>query len=177
VIASGFTLLEAHPGFNDVEIWEFKNTSGGWFHPVHIHLIDFKILDRNGRPSFGYEKAPKDVIYLGENETVRMIGRFERQVGRYMMHCHNLVHEDHDMMVQFEVGTGGHDPITTDPARNGPWSAADVTVRRRPLCSPCHRRRCSMHEGVMQAIPPEEVLKAIDRRLGAGVDASIGVAV
>jgi len=120
VIASNFTLLEAHPGFNDVEIWEFKNDSGGWFHPVHIHLIDFKILDRNGRPSFGYEKAPKDVIYLGENETVRMIGRFERQVGRYMMHCHNLVHEDHDMMVQFEVGTGGHDPITTDPARNGP---------------------------------------------------------
>jgi len=65
----------------------------------------------------------------------------------------------------------------TDPARNGPWSAADVTVRRRPLCSPCHRRRCSMHEGVMHAIPPEEVLKAIDRRLGAGADASIGVAV
>jgi ADP-heptose:LPS heptosyltransferase len=65
----------------------------------------------------------------------------------------------------------------TDPARNGPWSAADVTVRRRPLCSPCHRRRCSVHEGVMQAIPPEEVLKAIDRRLGAGTDTPIGVAV
>jgi spore coat protein A len=120
VIASGFTLLEAHPGFNDVEIWQFKNDSGGWFHPVHVHLIDFKILDRNGRPPFDYERAPKDVVYLGENETVRMIGRFERQVGRYMMHCHNLVHEDHDMMVQFEVGTGGHDPITADPARNGP---------------------------------------------------------
>jgi spore coat protein A len=123
VIASNFTLLEAHPGFNDVEIWQFKNDSGGWFHPVHIHLIDFKILDRNGRPPFDYEKAPKDVAYLGENETVRMIGRFERQVGRYMMHCHNLVHEDHDMMVQFEVGTGGHDPITADPARNGPAPA------------------------------------------------------
>jgi hypothetical protein len=40
-----------------------------------------------------------------------------------MMHCHNLVHEDHDMMVKFEVGTGGHDPITTDPARNGPAPA------------------------------------------------------
>jgi hypothetical protein len=40
-----------------------------------------------------------------------------------MFHCHNLVHEDHDMMVQFEVGTGGHDPITTDPARNGPAPA------------------------------------------------------
>ena len=123
VIASNFTLLEAHPGAGDVEIWEFKNDSGGWFHPVHIHLIDFKILDRNGRPPFDYEKAPKDVVYLGENETVRTIARFERQVGRYMMHCHNLVHEDHDMMVQYEVGTGGHDPITADPARNGPAPA------------------------------------------------------
>jgi ADP-heptose:LPS heptosyltransferase len=67
----------------------------------------------------------------------------------------------------------------TDPARNGPWSAADVTVRRRPLCSPCHRHRCSVHEGVMHAIPPEEVLKAIDRRLGAGAGANtaMGVAV
>jgi ADP-heptose:LPS heptosyltransferase len=65
----------------------------------------------------------------------------------------------------------------TDPARNGPWSPADVTVRRRPLCSPCHRHRCSLHEGVMHAIPPEEVLKAIDRRLGAGTDTPIGVAV
>ena len=50
VIASNFTLLEAHPGANDVEIWQFKNDSGGWFHPVHVHLVDFRILDRNGRP-------------------------------------------------------------------------------------------------------------------------------
>ncbi|HZM52766.1 MAG TPA: glycosyltransferase family 9 protein, partial [Vicinamibacteria bacterium] len=63
----------------------------------------------------------------------------------------------------------------TDPARNGPWAPADLTVRRRPLCSPCHRRRCPVHEGVMRAIPPEEVLKAIDRRLDAGTP--IGVAV
>ena len=36
------------------------------------------------------------------------------------MHCHNLVHEDHDMMVQFEVGTGGHHPIEQDrPKQRG----------------------------------------------------------
>jgi spore coat protein A len=52
-----------------------------------------------------------------------VIMRFAKQVGKYMFHCHNLVHEDHDMMVQFEVGTSGHDPITTDPARNGPAPA------------------------------------------------------
>jgi lipopolysaccharide heptosyltransferase I len=54
----------------------------------------------------------------------------------------------------------------TDPARNGPFSPRDVVVRRTPLCSPCHRRRCSIHEGVMEAITPQEVLRAIDRRLG-----------
>ena len=53
----------------------------------------------------------------------------------------------------------------TDPARNGPFGADDLTVRRQPLCAPCHRHRCAMHEGVMNAIPPSEVLAAVDRRL------------
>lgn len=53
----------------------------------------------------------------------------------------------------------------TDPARNGPFHPEDVTVRRLPLCSPCHRRRCAIHEGVMAAVPAAEVLSAIDRRL------------
>jgi ADP-heptose:LPS heptosyltransferase len=53
----------------------------------------------------------------------------------------------------------------TDPARNGPFSAQDVVVRRTPLCSPCHRKRCAIHDGVMGAITAAEVLRAIDRRL------------
>jgi lipopolysaccharide heptosyltransferase I len=53
----------------------------------------------------------------------------------------------------------------TDPARNGPFSPADVVVRRTPLCSPCHKKRCRMHEGAMEAITSLEVLRAIDRRL------------
>lgn len=54
----------------------------------------------------------------------------------------------------------------TDPARNGPFSAEDKVVRRVPLCSPCHRRRCRIHEGVMEAIATGEVVRAIDTRLG-----------
>jgi lipopolysaccharide heptosyltransferase I len=53
----------------------------------------------------------------------------------------------------------------TDPARNGPFSAADVVVRRTPLCAPCHRHTCDLHEGAMAAIASLEVLRAIDRRL------------
>jgi FtsP/CotA-like multicopper oxidase with cupredoxin domain len=120
VINSGFTLLEANPGLNDVEIWTFRNNSGGWFHPIHVHLVDFRILDRNGAPPAPYERGPKDTVYLGEGETVRVLMKFGPNVGRYMIHCHNLVHEDHDMMVQYEVGAGGPDPINTAPARNLP---------------------------------------------------------
>jgi len=117
VIDSGFKLTAAAPALGDVEIWELENRSGGWFHPVHVHLVDFRVLDRNGQPPFAYERGPKDVVYVGENETVRVIMRFGPHVGRYMTHCHNLVHEDHDMMVQYEVGHGGPDPLTTAPAR------------------------------------------------------------
>jgi FtsP/CotA-like multicopper oxidase with cupredoxin domain len=133
VIDSDYKRAVANPGVGDVEIWELENKSGGWFHPVHIHLIDFKILDRNGKAPFAYELGPKDVVYVGENEKVRVIMKFDdargrsedlkirqktdpaatilpAREGRYMMHCHNLVHEDHDMMVQFEVGKNGGDP-------------------------------------------------------------------
>jgi spore coat protein A, manganese oxidase len=102
VVASNFTFCLAKPLTGTAEIWELSNPHGGWFHPVHIHLIDFRVLDRNGRPPFPYERGPKDVVYVGENETVRVLIKF-RGRGRYMTHCHNLVHEDHDMMGQFDV--------------------------------------------------------------------------
>jgi FtsP/CotA-like multicopper oxidase with cupredoxin domain len=131
VIDSGYTHCMAEPDLDAVEIWELRNTSGGWFHPVHIHLVDFQVLSRNGSPANvkPYEKGPKDVVYVGENETVRVAMRFggpsagegwPRPRGRYMMHCHNLVHEDHDMMMQFSVGDPDHapgfDPITAAAA-------------------------------------------------------------
>ncbi len=117
VVASGFTLSEANPTSGTVEIWDLVNKSGGWQHPMHLHLVDFKILSRNGRAPFAYERGPKDVAYLGENETVRVLMRFDG-IGRYMMHCHNLVHEDHDMMVQFNVidpNSPGIDPFSSPP--------------------------------------------------------------
>lgn len=53
----------------------------------------------------------------------------------------------------------------TDPARNGPFSKDDIVVRRAPLCAPCHRRRCRIHADVMRAIHPDEVARAVERRL------------
>jgi spore coat protein A, manganese oxidase len=126
VVNSDYEFVLANPGLDDVEIWELENRSGGWFHPVHIHLVDFKVLDRNGRPPEVWERGPKDVVYVGENETVRVIMRFEHHEGKYMIHCHNLVHEDHDMMGQFRVGEPDpedpdkDDPIKADPCKDMP---------------------------------------------------------
>jgi FtsP/CotA-like multicopper oxidase with cupredoxin domain len=122
VVDSNFQYTMASVNYGDVELWTLQNASGGWFHPAHIHLIDFQILDRNGQPPFAYERGPKDVVYLGEAERVRLLARFDGGLGKYMMHCHNLVHEDHDMMTQFEVVTPdyrGEDPLGW-PCKNQP---------------------------------------------------------
>ncbi|WP_374970013.1 multicopper oxidase family protein [Terrabacter sp. BE26] len=119
VVRSGFRLVEANPAEGDVEVWEIRNSSGGWFHPVHIHLVDFRVLDRNGKPPMAHELGPKDVVYVGENETVRVVMRFEGR-GKYMIHCHNLVHEDHDMMSQFEVVASGSSDPMSDPCKSLP---------------------------------------------------------
>jgi FtsP/CotA-like multicopper oxidase with cupredoxin domain len=121
VVASNFTEVFANPGLNDVETWTIENSSGGWFHPIHIHLVDFQILSRNGRAPFAYELGPKDTVYVGEGETVEVLMRFGPHRGKYMIHCHNLSHEDHDMMIQYSVGlregeVDEHDPINKDPA-------------------------------------------------------------
>jgi ADP-heptose:LPS heptosyltransferase len=53
----------------------------------------------------------------------------------------------------------------TDPARNGPFSAEDVVVRRHGPADPRHRGRLRVAPQDLAAIPPDEVLAAVDRRL------------
>jgi FtsP/CotA-like multicopper oxidase with cupredoxin domain len=126
VVDSGFRDVAANPGAGDTEIWEIENKSGGWFHPVHIHLIDFRVIGRRGGPGrvLPHENGPKDVVYVGENETVSLLIRFDvnptTNGGHYMFHCHNLPHEDHDMMNQFSVGPDDiratlHHPVLAAP--------------------------------------------------------------
>jgi FtsP/CotA-like multicopper oxidase with cupredoxin domain len=84
------------------EIWVLKG-KGSWHHPVHIHLEEGRILSRNGKPPPPHEAGRKDVYVLEPGEEVRVFIRFRDFVGKYMMHCHNLTHEDHAMMIRFDV--------------------------------------------------------------------------
>ncbi|KAI6711800.1 bilirubin oxidase [Diplocarpon mali] len=97
----------AFPPQGKVQRWRLVNKGGGWSHPIHIHLIDFQVVSRTGSGRSGvtpYEAAAlKDVVYLGTNEQVEVIANFAPWSGVYMFHCHNLVHEDHDMMAAFNV--------------------------------------------------------------------------
>lgn len=98
--------LLARPQRGSIEIWELENGGGGWSHPIHIHLIDFQVISRvNGkRGVLPYEAAgQQDVVWLGPGETVRVIARYSPWPGRYMFHCHNLIHEDHEMLAEFNV--------------------------------------------------------------------------
>jgi len=84
------------------EIWKLIG-HGSWHHPVHIHLEEGRILTRNGRPPPPHEQGRKDTYVLAPDEVVRIFIRFRDFTGKYMMHCHNLTHEDHAMMIRFDV--------------------------------------------------------------------------
>lgn len=84
------------------EIWTLKG-KGSWHHPVHIHFEEGRILTRNGVPPPPHESGRKDVYLLQPDEEVRVFIRFRDFLGKYMMHCHNLTHEDHAMMLRYDI--------------------------------------------------------------------------
>jgi FtsP/CotA-like multicopper oxidase with cupredoxin domain len=133
VVRSNYTRLFANPARDATEIWEIENNGGGWFHPLHIHLIDFRVLTRNGAPPLPEEKGPKDVVYIAEGETVRLLMKFEHEDGRYMIHCHNLSHEDHDMMLQYQVGHHDIDCDSINSSPPKPLPAPDLVPKTGPV--------------------------------------------
>jgi FtsP/CotA-like multicopper oxidase with cupredoxin domain len=95
------------PARNSMEIWELSNINDGWQHPIHIHFEEGRILSKtvNGIavPIPAHERGRKDVFVVGENMTTRVLMRFRDFTGKYMMHCHNLIHEDHAMMLRWDI--------------------------------------------------------------------------
>ena len=88
------------------EIWEIENKRWRWmnfWHPFHIHDIQFQILDRNWKKPPENERGWKDTVFVKVWEKVRVITKFDDYTWIYMYHCHILEHEDNWMMWQFEV--------------------------------------------------------------------------
>ncbi|MEU9073288.1 multicopper oxidase domain-containing protein [Kitasatospora sp. NPDC048538] len=91
----------ARPALGSVERWRFTSDL---HHPVHVHLNHFQVIGRNGGAPGAYDAGWKDTVDLRPAEGVEVLVRFTDYAGTYMLHCHNLEHEDMAMMADFTVG-------------------------------------------------------------------------
>jgi spore coat protein A len=91
---------DATPRLGDVEIWRFGTDA---YHPVHVHLSPFQVVSRNGGPPAATDRGWKDTIDLSPKGYADVAIRFDDYAGRYLLHCHNLEHEDMAMMATFRT--------------------------------------------------------------------------
>jgi spore coat protein A len=112
--------ITENPKWGSTEIWHLINLTGDT-HPIHVHLIDFQILDRRAFdverfkkekvihytgpsiPPEPQERGWKDTVRANPNQVTRIIMKFDTYTGLYVWHCHILEHEDYDMMRPYVV--------------------------------------------------------------------------
>lgn len=90
--------------FGRTELWRFVNESN-FAHPVHVHATHFRVVSRTGGRAalMPWEAGRKDTVLIWPNETVEVAVRFTEQRGLFLLHCHNLEHEDMGMMANILV--------------------------------------------------------------------------
>lgn len=92
------------------EIWTIHNhltrRPAGVFHAphsFHTHLVRFRVLDRNGEPVGPAEAGLKDTVPIHPGETVRIAMTWGDYPGKYVYHCHHMVHSSHGQMGRIDV--------------------------------------------------------------------------
>jgi spore coat protein A len=105
----------------DTEVWEIYNFTAD-AHPIHIHLVQFQVVDRqalatdaegvatqpaelDGAPRGPevWETGFKDTVIAYPGEVTRVKATFPLD-GLFVWHCHILEHEDNEMMRPYCVG-------------------------------------------------------------------------
>lgn len=82
-----------------VEEWEIVNETGAE-HPFHIHVNHFQVVRAGVAPE---DWQWRDTVSLPANGSVKIRSRFRTFTGRYLLHCHILLHSDLGMMQNVEV--------------------------------------------------------------------------
>lgn len=100
------------------EVWSISNPKLGMPHPIHLHGFSFQVIERINSPKqiaglakFGKGRTVsdsgwKDTVLVWPGETVRVAIDFSHDFPgdqTYMVHCHNLEHEDAGMMINYRV--------------------------------------------------------------------------
>ncbi|MEV6348660.1 multicopper oxidase family protein [Actinoplanes sp. NPDC051851] len=90
----------ASPRHGTTETWRLMSD---FHHPIHVHAAQFEVVSRGlGAPS-PLDLGPRDTIDLRPAEEVTTRVHFGPYPGRYVLHCHNLEHEDMAMMAAFTL--------------------------------------------------------------------------
>ncbi|MFL5397986.1 MAG: multicopper oxidase domain-containing protein [Myxococcales bacterium] len=97
----------ATPLVGSAETWGINNGGGGWTHPMHLHMEEHHVTYRSSdaRKYFDHrtDSGKEDVVGLEGSEKTRIFRRFRTFLGNYVAHCHNLAHEDHNMMFGWTI--------------------------------------------------------------------------
>jgi FtsP/CotA-like multicopper oxidase with cupredoxin domain len=117
MLAASFARVTSLPKAGKREIWTFKNGGGGWDHPVHVHFEEGQILSRDG--SYNnvpvWERGRKDVYRLRPGGEMKITMQFRDWGGMFMQHCHNTTHEDHAMLMRWDIDEGGSPALRALP--------------------------------------------------------------
>jgi blue copper oxidase len=115
-LAHGKDVFEIARG--SVERWDITNDMRSMPHPMHLHGFQFVVTGRANSPKQVSTRAidPRgrtpqdtgllDTVLIWPGETVSIQIDFSQPYTgrqRYMLHCHNLEHEDQGMMIGFAV--------------------------------------------------------------------------
>jgi len=92
--------IDAESRLGEVEIWRFGTDL---HHPIHVHLDPFQVVSRGGHDPGPYDLGWKDTVDVRPTEYVEVAVRFTDYHGPYLLHCHNLEHEDMAMMATFQT--------------------------------------------------------------------------
>jgi spore coat protein A len=112
--------ITENPKLGTTEVWYLINLTDDT-HPIHLHLIDFQIVDRrefdvekytkegvisytgSPMPPEPQERGLKDTVRANPKQVTRIIMKFGPYTGLYVWHCHILEHEDYEMMRPYIV--------------------------------------------------------------------------
>jgi FtsP/CotA-like multicopper oxidase with cupredoxin domain len=129
--------IVTNPALDSTETWELWNWTMD-AHPIHLHLVKFKVIERRGvvagTPSIipgngvqPWEIGWKDTVIAYPGEVTTVAATFDKE-GLYVWHCHIVEHEDNEMMVPYCVndadgnpgpGCAAADPTMATPATTG----------------------------------------------------------
>ena len=101
-----------------IEVWDIENATNSMIHPMHLHGFSFQVLGRSNSPAALRPLATvgggrtvtdlgwKDTVLIWPGETVRIAIDFRQAFPGeqlFVFHCHNLEHEDGNMMVNYRI--------------------------------------------------------------------------